>query len=407
MIPLSDAQAAVLAPVEPLPPVRVALADAHGLVLAEEVVAAEPVPPFANTAVDGYAVRASDTALAPVRLRVVGELPAGTAPGRAVGAGEAIRIMTGAPVPPGADAVVMVEVTESRGDEVVVHESVAPGANVRDAGGDLEAGARVFGPGTVLTPAHVGVLASVDRHEVVCHPRPRVGVLSTGDELVERGPLAPGKIRDSNRPMLRAVLAEAACEVADYGIAPDDEHEIERRVARAVDECDLLLTSGAVSVGDYDYVKVVLERLAARRPGSGYRWVQVAIKPAKPLAFGHVGRVPVIGLPGNPVSSRVAFELFARPVLRRLAGHGDADVLPVLVRAVARSGFRRRPDGKLHLDRVRVSVEDGRLVCERAGVQASNVLSGMAAANGLALVPDGDGVGAGAEVEVLLLAPPT
>lgn len=406
MIPLADAQAAVLAPVAPLPPARFALRDAHGLVLAEVVTATEPVPPFSNTAVDGYAVRADDTATTPARLRVVGELPAGAAPTRAVGPGEAIRIMTGAPVPGGADAVVMVEVTATEGDVVVVKEAVRSGDNVRPAGGDLEAGARVFGPGAVLTPAHLGVLASLDVHEVACHPRPRVGLLSTGDELVERGPLAPGKIRDSNRPMLRAVLAEAGCEVVDYGIARDDEHEIESRIARAADECDALLTSGAVSVGDYDYVKVVLERLAAQRPGSGFTWAQVAIKPAKPLAFGHLGRVPVIGLPGNPVSSRVSFELFARPVLRRLAGRADSEVFPAPVRAVAASELRRRRDGKLHLDRVRVSVRDGRFVCQRAGVQASNVLSGMAAANGLALLPDGEGAGPGDEVDVLLLSLP-
>jgi molybdenum cofactor synthesis domain-containing protein len=401
VIPLEDAQSRILDAVAPLTPVRVAVADARGLVLAEDVVASEQVPPFANTAMDGYAVRAADTDGAPVRLRVVGELPAGRAPDTAVGPGEAIRIMTGAPVPPGADAIVMVELTETDGDEVLIQHAAKLGDHVRPAGGDVEAGQLVFERGTHLSPAHLGVLASLDMTEVVCHPRPRVGVLSTGDELVEHGPLRPGQIRDANRPMLLAVLAEAGCEPVDYGIARDDEQQITQCIDTAVRECDALLTSGAVSVGDYDFVKIVLERLAASEPGSSFTWSQVAIKPAKPLAFGTIGRVPVFGLPGNPVSSRVSFELFARPALRRLMGLADPSTPTVTARAA--TAMRRRPDGKLYLDRVRVWVEHGGYVCERAGFQASNVLSGMAAANGLAFLPDGEGVEAGDEVQVLLL----
>jgi molybdenum cofactor synthesis domain-containing protein len=406
VITLDDARALVLEGLQPLPPRDVPRRAARGLVLAADVVAPEPVPPFANTAMDGYAVRAADTAgaseTAPVRLRVVGELPAGRAPTTAVGPGEAIRIMTGAPIPPGADAVVMVEVTRADGDHVLVRAPAAAGDHVRPAGGDLEADRRVFEAGTVLTPAHLGVLASLDVASVACHPRPRVGVLSTGDELVESGPLAPGRIRDSNRPMLLAVVEEAGCDAVDYGIVADDEELIVAAIGKAVDECDALLTSGAVSVGDYDFVKSAIERVAGERPGGRCSWVQVAIKPAKPLAFGRVGAVPVFGLPGNPVSSRVSFELFARPALRRLMGH--ADVAGAEVAAIAASPMPRRPDGKLHLDRVRVRVRaDGRYECERAGAQASNVLSGMAAADGLALLPDGDGVDAGDEVRVLLL----
>jgi molybdenum cofactor synthesis domain-containing protein len=401
VIPLEEAQANVVDAVHALTPASTPLARAAGLVLAEEISASENVPPFPNTAMDGYAVRAADTAGAPVRLRVVGELPAGRAPTVAVGAGEAIRIMTGAPVPDGADAIVMVASTEVDGGDVVINVAAKLGEHVRPAGGDVEAGQLVFQPGTVLTPAHIGVLASLDRHEVKCHPRPRVGVVSTGDELVERGPLAPGQIRDSNRPMLLALLAASGCEPVDYGIARDDEAEIEARIAQAADECDALLTSGAVSVGDYDFVKVVLKKLAAQRPGSAFTWSQVAIRPAKPLAFGTLGSVPVFGLPGNPVSSRVSFELFARPALRKLMGR--TELFAPLVGAIAKSAMTRRPDGKLHLDRVRVWVEDGTYVCERAGFQASNVLTGMAMANGLACLPDGSGVDAGGTVEVLLL----
>jgi molybdenum cofactor synthesis domain-containing protein len=405
VIPLDEAQRLILGAVAPLAPRPVALAEARGLVLARDVIASEMVPPFANTAMDGFAVRAADTdgasEQAPVTLRIVGEIAAGQAPTIAVEAGAAVRIMTGAPVPDGADAIVMVERTRADGDTVAIFQAAAPGDHVRPAGGDLEAGQRVFDAGTTLTPAHLGVLASLDVAEVWCHPRPRVGVCSTGDELVAAGPLAPGMIRDSNRPMLLAVLEEAGCDAVDYGIARDDEATLTTTITKAVDECDALITSGAVSMGDYDFVKVVLERLAAERPQSTYEWMQVAIKPAKPLAFAAIGGVPVFGLPGNPVSSRVSFELLARPALRRLAGH--TQVLAQPVTAVAASAFRRRADGRVHFDRVQVQYDGGRYVCERAGVQASNVLSGMAAATGLARLENGEGLEAGDTVQVILL----
>jgi molybdopterin molybdotransferase len=396
VIPLDDAQSTILDAVTPLAPRMFARGDARGLVLAQEVVAREPVPPFANTGMDGYAVRAADT---PGSLRVVGELPAGRAPTIAVGPGEAIRIMTGAPMPDGADAVVMVERTRVEGKNVVV-EVAKPGEHVRLAGGDVDAGDLVFERGTLLTPAHLGVLASLDVQEVSCHPKPRVGVISTGDELVERGALEPGRIRDSNRPMLLALVEDLGCEAIDGGIVGDDERATTEAIEHAADTCDALLTSGAVSVGDYDFVKLVLERVAKQRGGSSM-WAQVAIKPAKPLSFAMLGPVPAFGLPGNPVSSRVSFELFARPALRKLAGRADVAAEPVL--ATAAVAMPRRADGRLHLDRVRVWVEGGRYRCERAGAQASNVLSGMAGANGLALLPDGEGVDAGAEISVLLL----
>ncbi|HEV7526649.1 MAG TPA: molybdopterin molybdotransferase MoeA, partial [Acidimicrobiia bacterium] len=271
---------------------------------------------------------------------------------------------------------------------------------VRPVGGDVEAGDLVFAPGVLLTPAHLGVLASLDVRAVSCHPRPRVGVISTGDELVESGELAPGLIRDSNRPMMRALIEELGWEAVDGGIIADDERSTTIAIEHAADTVDALLTSGAVSVGDYDFVKLVLERVAKERGGPSF-WAQVAIKPAKPLAFAMLGSVPAFGLPGNPVSSRVSFELFARPALRKLAGRTDIEPEPVAATTV--SALTRRPDGKLHLDRVRAWIEDGRYLCERAGAQASNVLSGMASANALALVPDGDGIEAGGEVRLLLL----
>ncbi|HEX5614043.1 MAG TPA: gephyrin-like molybdotransferase Glp [Acidimicrobiia bacterium] len=405
---LADAQRRIVDAVRPLAPRELAIRDAHGLVLAQEVAAIEPVPPFANTAMDGYAVRAVDTDGAspttPVRLRVVDELPAGRAPSVPVDTGEAIRIMTGAPVPPGADAIVMVERTEVDGDAVLVREPARRGDHVRPVGGDVGAGAVVFGPGAVLGAAHIGVLASLGVETVLAHPTARVGVLSTGDELVESGPLAPGQIRDSNRAMLLALVAENGAVPVDLGLARDDEAAITSAITAGLESCDALLTTGGVSVGDFDYVKVVLERLASERPDSGFVWSQVAIKPAKPLAFGTIGGVPVFGLPGNPVSSHVSFELFARPALRRMTGHRHW-FRPELT-AVAADDLTRRRDGKLHLDRVRVWSDRGRLVCARSGAQGSNVLSAMAAANGLALLDDGEGVERGGSVRVLLLGEP-
>ena len=407
MIPLAEAQARVLSGIETLAPRRVAAVDALGLVLAAEVVATESIPPFANTAMDGYAVRAADTSgaseAAPVALRVVGELPAGRAPTIAVGPREAIRIMTGAPIPDGADAIVMVEHTERAGDDGVrVMRAAQTGDHVRPSAGDVAPGTVVFPVGTVVRAAHLGVLASLDVDHVDVVPRARVAVLSTGDELIERGPLAPGQIRDANRPMLRALVEEAGAVVVDLGMARDDEAVITKAVATAADSCDALVTSGAVSVGDYDFVKTAIETVARDRPGSDFIWAQVAIKPAKPLAFGRLGRVPVFGLPGNPVSSHVSFELFARPALRMMMGHAEPGRPRVQARAA--HPFGRRRDGRLYIERVVLArADDGGFLASRSGVQASNVLSGMARANGLALLPDGDGVGEGAELTVLVL----
>ncbi len=406
LVPLEVVQREVLDAVTPLDPDTVELEAALGLALAETVRSAEPVPPFANTAMDGYAVRAADTAGAadgaPLPLRVVGELPAGRAPDRAVGAGEAIRIMTGAPVPPGADAIVMVERTTVDGaDRVLIGAEARPGDHVRPAGGDLGPDEVVFEPGTVLGPAHLGVLASLGVARVRVVRRPRVAVLSTGDELVAAdapGPLAPGQIRDSNRPMLLALAREAGCDTVDLGIARDDEAGTVATLRDATASYDAVLTSGGVSVGDYDYVKVALDRLGTLVAR------QVAIKPAKPLAFGVVGGVPVFGLPGNPVSSLVSFECFARPALLQRKGHRHRFRPEVTARA--EHAFTRRPDGKLHLDRVRVRADGEGYVAARTGDQASNVLSATAAANGLALLPDGDGVPAGGAVRVLRIDVP-
>jgi len=401
VIPLPQAQSFVLERCAPLDPVEVELAEATGLVLAAPVAVTEPVPPFDNTAVDGYAVRSVDVASAavePVVLEVVGELAAGAHTDRVLGPGEAIRIMTGAPIPSGADAVVMVEDSERVGDDRVrLSVSVGAGSSIRPAGDDVRPGEELFGPGTVITPAVLGVLATVNARRVPVHRRLRVAVVSTGDELVDDGrPLAPGEIRESNRRMLAAAVAAVGCEVVDLGIVRDDEDALAEVLRSAASGCDAVITSGGVSMGDYDVVKAVLGRIA------DMAWMQVAIKPAKPFAFGLLDGTPVFGLPGNPVSSLVSFEMFARPALRRLMGHSRLSRPSVV--AVADEGLVRRPDGKTHLMRVVASFgDDGRCHVRSVRAQGSHQLAATAEADAIAVVPDGDGIPPGADVAVLLL----
>ena len=399
MIPLEEAQKYVLERCPVVASVKRHPNDSLGLVLAAEVMTTEAVPPFANTAMDGFAVRASDTQGAPKQLKVVDTLAAGAVPQVMVQAGEAIRIMTGAPMPPGADAVIMVELTSVEGDQVTVEAEVPVGNHVRSAGEDLQPGQTVFTVGQVLTPGHLGVLASIGCAEVLVREPLRVGVMSTGDELIDGPqPLAPGQIRDANRHSLLALLAEAGFVGVDLGLVPDDQEALEEAFSAAClgeQRCHAVLSSGGVSMGDFDFVKVVLDRLG------DMRWMQVAIKPAKPLAFGVVGEVPVFGLPGNPVSSMVSFELFARPALRAMAGHGELERPRVL--ATLEGALPRHLDGKTHFSRVTATLVDGRYWVRSAGGQGSHQLSAMAAADALAVLSDGTGAQDGDQVEVLLL----
>lgn len=413
MIDITEARSYVLARCPAAVPVDVPCREATGLVLAAAVVAAENVPPFANSAVDGYAVVAASVAAAPVELPVVGEVAAGAHTDRVLQPGEAIRIMTGAPVPAGADAVVMVEDTELLGDRRVdggvrvrVRRSVAVGVAVRRVGDDVRAGAALYPAGTFVTPAVAGVLASVNAAVVSVVPRARVAVLSTGDELIDDGsPLQPGQIRESNRTMLLGAVRDAGCDAVDLGIVRDDEAVLERVLRDAAATCDAIVTSGGVSMGDYDVVKAVLSQIA------DMRWMQIAIKPAKPFAFGLLAtgpdgaarHVPVFGLPGNPVSSLVSFELLARPALRQMMGHTVID--RPLVAAIADDGLPRRHDGKTHYVRVFAAfAADGRVHVRSVGAQGSHQLAATSQANAIAVVPDGDGVPAGGDVATMLLS---
>ena len=404
MIPLHEAQETVLAGCAPLTTVQVAYTEMTGRVLDQDVVAVEDVPPFHNTAVDGYAVRAADTERVPVELVVVDTLAAGAEPKIAVNNGEAIRIMTGAPMPEGADAVVMVEDTERVGEtHVRISRSAKVRDGVRDAGSDVRAGETVLVRGTVLNAAGIGVLASVNARTVRAFPRARVALLSTGDELVVDGsPLRIGQIRESNLTMLDSMIAATGCEVINLGVVRDDEAELERVLREVIERCDAIVTSGGVSMGDFDVVKAVLSKIATMQ------WMQMAIKPAKPFAFGQLqssdGRtIPIFGLPGNPVSSLISYELLARPALRKMMGHTENLIRPA-IRAVLDSPLKRKQDGKIHFMRVFGEfAEDGRLHVRDSGPQGSHQLASTAMANGLAYVPDGNGLQAGEHVSVYLL----
>ncbi|HMC41096.1 MAG TPA: gephyrin-like molybdotransferase Glp, partial [Acidimicrobiales bacterium] len=390
----------------PLPAEVRPLPELLGLVLAETIGAGEDVPPFRNTAMDGYAVHAADVAGAtaehPVRLRVVGTLAAGRAPEAPVRPGEALRIMTGALFPDGADAVAIVETTRTSGDTVEILAPAQAGRHIRAAGDDIRAGQEVFAAGTVLGPGHLGVLSSVGCQRAGVVPAPLVGVLSTGDELVEGDAvLEPGQIRDSNRRTLLALLTRDGFRPVDLGIVADDEQAIEDTLTRAASGCHAVLTSGGVSMGDFDFVKSVLDRIGRMR------WMQVAIRPAKPFAFGVVGATPVFGLPGNPVSSMVSYEILARPGLRRLAGRADDDLHRRPVPGIVEdAGWRGAGDGRVSYVRVSTRFDDeGRLRVRSAGGQGSHQLYAMAHADALAVSPPGVDVGSGDAVSVLRLTP--
>lgn len=353
-----------------------------GRVLAEAIVSSEDVPHFANSAMDGFAVRATDVSEPDAVLEVLADLPAGQVASVSMSDGQAIRIMTGAPMPDGADTVVRVEDTAAEGDKVRIHTVVEEGTYVREAGGDVRAGQVVFDSGLRMGPIHVGVLATLGLVEPVVSRRPRVGVMSTGNELQPPATqdLAPGMIRDSNRPMLVGLLEDAGAEVIDYGRIGDDADELRAALGRAAVETDAIVTTGGVSMGDYDVTKLVL------REEAGVDFIKVAMKPGKPLAFGRLGGAPFFGLPGNPVSVVVSFEQFVRPAL--LTMQGASAVLRPQMTVAAGERLVADPAKTVFL-RVRLEGDGAALRATQAGGQASNILSVAAVADAFAVVPIG------------------
>ncbi len=404
MIPLSEAQDHVLSRINTLRAVALPIDDCISLCTSAPLFAEEAIPPFDNTAVDGFAIRIADlteTNGTATRLSVAGTIAAGDPPRAMAGPGSALRIMTGAVIPTGADAVVMVEDTVEDGDFITLSRSMAPGENIRRKGSDIATGSALFPERTALTPAHLGVLASVGYAKVPVYRRARVGVISTGSELVDEiRPLAPGEIRDSNRHSLMAILASTGAEVVDLGVIADDRDALREAFTAAAAELDAIVTSGGVSVGDFDYTKAVLSEVS----GGQMRWMQIAIRPAKPFAFGTIGTTPVFGLPGNPVSALVSFELFVRPSIKKM--HGYTDIFIPSLRARATNDYSRHRDGKTHFVRALLGVEDtGELVVASLDKQGSHMLHEMSRANALVITPDGDGFGSGEQVMVLQLGP--
>lgn len=359
------------------------------------------MPPFTNSAMDGFAVRASDvseaSAARPVPLRIVGEVRAGAAPPTTVQPRTALRIMTGAMVPEGSDAVVRVEDTAERDGTVEIRVPVEVGTSVRPAGSDLKRGDLVAMAGRVLTPGMIGVLASAGRVTVRCIRRPRVLVLTTGDELREPGEsLGPGQITNTNRYTLRTAVEEAGGQVLDAGVARDERTDLADRL-RSASDADLVVTTGGVSMGAYDLVRGMLEERDA------VDFWQVALRPGKPLMFATVNRVPLIGLPGNPVSTLVGFELFVRPALLKMQGRTDLE-RPRMT-AITEVALRNPPHLEQYFRGVARS-DGGRVLVRLTGDQGSHVLRSMADANCFVVVPVGTSeIPAGSPVDIIPLAP--
>ncbi len=397
MIRVTEALDAILSRVQALGSERVMTGQALGRVLAEDVVSDVTIPPLDNSAMDGYAVRSGDLAALPARLRVTGDLPAGSRSDVPVGCGEALRIMTGAPVPDGADVVIRQEVTRRDGDYVEILESESS-ANIRFAGEDIKAGAKVMESGTCLRPAHIGVLASIKRASISVCQRPRVAILSTGDELVDiDGNLGDGRIVSSNSYSLAALVQENGGTPIMLGIARDTPEHLRACFEQGM-HADIIISSGGVSVGDYDFVKDVWEDL-----GAEMLFWKVAMRPGRPLAFGTIGGTPAFGLPGNPVSAMISFEQFVRPAMRKMSGMQN--MFRCTLTAVVDESVETRT-GLTYFLRCRVRRDpDGYHVCT-TGSQGSGILMSMAEANALMIVSETVGnVRAGDTVTVQILDP--
>lgn len=402
--PMLEVEAAVerfLDHFRPLEAETVPVLEALGRVLAEDVVAEMDIPPLANTAMDGYAVRCDDTggarSDAPRRLRVVADLAAGYTLNEPIAPGTAVRIMTGAPVPPGTEAVIPFEEVEVEGDHILVFKRYPHHKNIRAAGEDVRAGEVVLAKGKLLRPQEIGMLAALGRAEVRVHRRPRVAILSTGDEVIDAADSwQPGKIRDANGYANAAQVLKHGGIPIRLGIARDTINDLTAKIRVGLEQgADLFLTSGGVSVGDFDVVKTVL---AAEGEMTFWR---VRMKPGKPLAFGLIQGTPLLGLPGNPVSAMVSFEMFARPAILTMLGQTKLDrptLGAILVDEI------KRKDDRRHYVRVTLETRGGQTLARLTGDQGSGILLSMVKADGLAIIPeDLDHLPAGSTVQVMLL----
>lgn len=378
MISVTQACQTILSRIRPLPEERVFQGEALGRFLAEDVIAAFDIPLWSNAAMDGYAVHLADCTAVPARLPVTQAIPAG-ATAHPLAQGQAARIMTGAPIPQGAEAVVMRENTVEHGETVEILRTPRKDENIRFRGEDIKAGDVMLRSGTRLTAGHIGVLASLRRAFVLCRQRPLIAILSTGDELVDLDEvLSPGKIPSSNLATLVSLVRELGAVPLSLGIARDDQSDIEAKLARA-SRADLILTSGGVSVGDFDLIKTVMQTEANRM-----EFWQVAMSPGKPLAFGCIGGIPTLGLPGNPSAAMTSFYQFARPAILALAGARDL----LLPRIKARLSVPiKKKAGLSHY--IRSILTGGEELTVRPSGQGSGILSSMVQANCFIVIPAG------------------
>lgn len=394
MLTVEEAQALVMAEIAVGPAEPVPLGEALGRILREDIAATSDLPPADNSAMDGYAVRAEDL---PARLPVTGDIPAGHPSATALSPGTAMRIMTGAFVPEGADTVVQVEVTDGGMDTVAIHRALPRGTNIRRRGADMRRGDLVLRSGTRIGPAELAMLAAVQKTAVAVGRRPVVAILSTGDELVDvDGVLEPGKIVNTNAHLLAALVTEAGAVPRVLGIVRDTKDATIAALETAL-ESDFVISSGGVSVGAYDFVKAALEELGAKT-----KFWRVSMKPGKPVVLSTLRDRVVFGLPGNPVSCLVSFHLFARPALRRAMGE-EGTLFPSMIHARVQGPLKGAADRRVYV-RVHVAAQNGELHAHPLASQGSGSLTSMIGANGLAVVEGGTlGVEAGAIVPVLLI----
>ncbi len=400
MITVKDALNHILGSISPLGLEKADILSALGRVIGEDIHAPRDIPPRDNSAMDGYALKSKDTtgagAESPVVLNVIEDIPAGYTPQKTVGAGEAARIMTGAPVPEGADAVIMVEETKSDDAGVRIYAEAAEGQNIRYAGEDVREGDLVIRAGTLLRPAEVGMLSALGRSFVKVYRRPLVALIATGDELVDiDGAASPGKIVSSNSYSLAAQVMECGGIPLQLGIAKDTKYDLTEKFRDAM-RADIIVSSAGVSVGDYDFVKDVMKDM-----GIGIDFWQVAQRPGKPMTFGVREGRPVFGLPGNPVSSMITFEQYVRPAILKMTGHEN--IFRKAIRAKLTEDIKKKK-GLRYFIRARVKRHGGGFVAETTGEQGSGILRSMVLANGIIVIPeDADFVKADSEVMVQLL----
>ena len=400
MISVEAALEKILSHIQPLGFEKVSLLESQGRVIAEDIYASRDIPPLDNSGMDGYAVRYVDIQQAsssqPVRLEIIEDLPAGSVSKKTLEKGQAIRIMTGAPIPRGADAVVQVEDTTKEDRFAQIFRAVPFGENIRRAGEDVGKGDRVISKGDLIRPAEVGMLASVGRSFVSVFQRPLVAILCTGEELVDvDGRLDEAKIVSSNSYTLAAQVKDSGAIPIQLGIARDRKEDIEEKLRQGI-RADVLISSAGISVGDYDLVRDVLKDL-----GMEMVFWKVAMKPGKPLAFGTIAGKPAFGLPGNPVSSMVSFEQFVRPSLLKMMGHHQ--LFRPTIEAILKEDIQKEP-GRRHYIRALVSFEKDRYFVTTTGAQGSGILRSMVKANGLVVIPENqEKVRAGEKVLVQLL----